>query len=46
MALSLVDVAKNKRNPVREKWYWNTYHFQNKVTSANWIFQFELENQY
>ena len=35
MALSLVDVAKNKNNPVREKSYWNTYHCQSKVTSAN-----------
>jgi hypothetical protein len=46
MDLRLVDVTKNKRNPAREKWYWNTYHCQNKVTSANWIFKIELESQY
>lgn len=33
--LNLVDVSKVKKNSQREKAYWNTYHCQNRVISAN-----------
>lgn len=35
MVLSLIDVAKKKEEPEREKSYWNTYHCQSRIFSSN-----------
>lgn len=35
MALSLIDVAKENKDFDRLKGYWNTYHCQSKIYTAN-----------
>lgn len=35
LMLNLVDVAKDRKDTKREKAYWNTYHCQNKIVSAD-----------
>lgn len=35
LMLNLVDVSKTKKNHDREKAYWNTFHCQSRIVSAN-----------